>query len=140
MRFATHARPPRRRFVDRSPRQREWQALHKVADKAFPALRTLFTQAFTAFREHIDWAEVQTLLTHGNLPGLLVLLEQAWAESADASLRDPLRALTQQIVTQGAQASQPEFAAVVPGEPRLPSRLTKPAPWCSTLCAATVPR
>ena len=114
MRLATNARPPRRRFVDRSPRQRDWQALHKVADRAFPALRTLFTQAFTAFREHIDWSAMGTLLVQGNLPGVLMLLEQAWAESADAGLRDPLRALTQQLVAQGAAASQPALAAVLP--------------------------
>ena len=63
------------------------------------------------------------LLVQGNLPGILVLLEQAWAESADAGLRDPLRALTQQIVTQSALASEPAVA-LFRGEPRSPSRLT----------------
>ena len=91
-----------------------WDAIHRVADKAFPALRTLFTQAFTAFREAIDWTALGTLLVQGNLPGVLVLLEQAWAESTDAGLRDPLRALTQQIVAQSAEASQPALAAVLP--------------------------
>ena len=113
MRLATHARPPRRKFVDRSPRQRDWQAIHKVADRAFPALRTLFTQAFTAFREHINWTEMGALLVQGNLPGILVLLEQAWAESTDAGLRDPLRALTQQIVAQSAAASQPALTTLL---------------------------
>ena len=104
---------PRRKFVDRSPRQRDWQAIHKVADRAFPALRTLFTQAFTAFREHINWTEMGALLVQGNLPGILVLLEQAWAESTDAGLRDSLRALTQQIVAQSAAASQPALTTLL---------------------------
>ena len=111
MRLATHARPPRRRFVDRSPRQRDWQALHRIADKAFPALRTLFTQAFTAFREHINWTEMGALLVQGNLPGILVLLEQAWAESTDAGLRDPLRALTQEILPRAPRPVSPPWSA-----------------------------
>ena len=93
--------------------------MHRIADKHFPALRTLFTEAFTTFRQAIDWTALRELLVQGNLPGILVYLEQAWAESTDAGLRDPLRRSMQAIVTQGAIASQPALAAVLPRSARL---------------------
>ena len=109
----------RRRFVEKSPRNKAWDQLHKVADKAYPALRTLFTEAFASFREAIDWTALRELLVQGNLPEILVLLEQAWATSTDAGLRDPLRRSMQTMVTQGAVASQPALAAVLPRSARL---------------------
>ena len=113
MRLATHARPPRRRFVDRSPRQRDWQAVHKVADRFYPALRRLFLEAWEAVRTALPWAAVGDALQRGDLPAVLVIVEQAWAESTDARIRDPLHRLTQQILVESARASAPALGQLL---------------------------
>lgn len=113
MRLATHVTPPRRRFVDKAPRSRAFDAVHRVADKFYQPLRRLFEQAWTAVQETVDWEEVSTALTQGNLPAVLVLLEQGWAESADRHLRDQLRTLMTQMVKQSAVASQPALTTLL---------------------------
>ena len=87
--------------------------LHRMADKAFPALRRLFTDAWEAMREALPWAAVGEALQRGDLPAVLVMAEEAWMASTDRMVRDPLRAIMQQIVGQSAEASQPALTTLL---------------------------
>ena len=113
MRLATHARPRKRRFVDRSPRSQPYDALHRVADAAYPAIRRLFVDAWEAVRAALPWQAVGDALQRGDLPAILVLVEQAWMETTDRMLRDPLRTRMQQIVGQSARASEPALVRLL---------------------------
>lgn len=113
----------RRRFVERAPRNATFDALHRIADTHYPALRDLFTEAWQAMAQTLDVALLQRALTDRNLPAVLVLLEQAWGDSSDAMLRDPLRRLIQAITAESATASQAVLAPL-PGVGRAALGLT----------------
>ena len=103
----------RRRFVEHPSRNPSWDSTHKVADKHYPALRALFVGAWDAMAATLDEHALARELVAGNLPAVLVLLEQAWATSTDVVLRDQLRTLMTRIVEQGAVASQPALTALL---------------------------
>lgn len=118
MRLAVHAAPPpQRRFVDTAPRQAEWQAIHRVADTHYGAIRQLFALAWEVTAERLPLGELARALRLGDTPAVLMLVEQAFAETADLQLREQLRSILAQIVEQSVVASQPALTALLTPQP-----------------------
>lgn len=102
--LAVQATQPR--FVTKPSRVPAWRLLHRVADRAYPELRTLWATVFAEVRAGIDEAALQQALTDGNLFEAEHLLTQAWNAQVDG----PARRLLPQILQQTVEAARETLA------------------------------
>lgn len=112
--------PPRRRFVDQPSGNESWQEMHRVADKHYPAILSLFEDVFGDTKQEIPHAEIVRLINAGNEAALATLLSSVWQDVGEARIQAELPGIISQIVDESTQAMIPfteeALAPVVEGE------------------------